>query len=121
MHDETRVTILGREPHRHHGIVNPPVYHASTILYPTLDALEAPRTADGYYYGRYGTPTTRALAEALAALDGADARLVVQAVGPRLSAYFDRPWAGGEERTSSLVVIGEKGLRQDAIAAALAG
>ena len=54
------------------------------------------------------------------ALDGADARLVVQAVGPRLNAYFDRPWAQGEERRSSLVVIGEKGLDRVAIAAALA-
>jgi len=72
MHDETRVTSLGRDPHQHHGIVNPPVYHASTILYPTLAALDAPRTRHGYYYGRYGTPTTRALADALAGLDGAD-------------------------------------------------
>lgn len=77
MHDETRVTTLGRDPHRHHGIVNPPVYHASTILYPTLEALDAPRTRDGYYYGRYGTPTTRALAEAVAALEGGDAGFVV--------------------------------------------
>jgi cystathionine beta-lyase len=70
MHDETRVTTLGRAPHRHHGIVNPPVYHASTILYPSLEALEAPRRPDGYYYGRYGTPTTRALTDAVAALEG---------------------------------------------------
>jgi cobalamin biosynthesis protein CobW len=55
------------------------------------------------------------------ALDGAEARLVVQAVGPRLSAYFDRPWQNGEARASSLVVIGEKGLNQAAIAAQLAG
>lgn len=55
------------------------------------------------------------------ALDGAEARLVVQAVGPRLSAYFDRPWQNGEPRASSLVVIGEKGLNQSAIAAQLAG
>ena len=55
------------------------------------------------------------------ALQGADARLVVQAVGPRLSAYFDRPWTGDEERQSSLVVIGEKGLDAGAISAALAG
>ena len=77
MQDETRVTTLGRDPHRHHGIVNPPVYHASTILYPTLDALEAPRTPDGYYYGRYGTPTTRALTDAVAALEGAAAGFAV--------------------------------------------
>ncbi len=77
MHDETRVTSLGRDPHRHHGIVNPPVYHASTILYPTLDALEAPRTPEGYSYGRYGTPTTRALTDAVAALEGGTAGFAV--------------------------------------------
>ncbi len=70
MHDQTRVTTLGRAPDKHHGIVNPPVHHASTILFPSLDALEAPRRPDGYYYGRYGTPTTRALTDAVAALEG---------------------------------------------------
>ena len=77
MHDETRVTTLGREPHDHHGIVNPPVYHASTILFPTLAALDAPRTREGYYYGRYGTPTSRALTDAVAALEGGDVAFVV--------------------------------------------
>ena len=77
MHDETRVTTLGRDPHRHHGIVNPPVYHASTILFPSLGAYDAPRTRDGYYYGRYGTPTTRALAEAVAGIEGGDFSLIV--------------------------------------------
>ncbi len=77
MHDQTRVTTLGREPRKHHGIVNPPVYHASTILYPSLAALDAPRTRDGYYYGRQGTPTTRALTVAVAGLEGGDAAFVV--------------------------------------------
>jgi cysteine-S-conjugate beta-lyase len=77
MHDQTRVTTLGRDPQRHHGIVNPPVYHASTILFPSLAAYDAPRTRDGYYYGRYGTPTTRALAEAVAGIEGGDFSLIV--------------------------------------------
>lgn len=55
-----------------------------------------------------------------AALDGAEARLAVQAVGPRLETYFDRPWRAGETRASALVVIGEKGLDRTAIAALLA-
>jgi cobalamin biosynthesis protein CobW len=38
---------------------------------------------------------------------GKPMRLVVQAVGPRISSYFDRAWAVGEERTSRFVVIGE--------------
>ncbi len=53
------------------------------------------------------------------AVEGADARLVVQAVGPRISTYFDRPWAPGEARHSTLVVIGETGLDEAAIRAAL--
>ncbi len=54
-------------------------------------------------------------------VQGADARLVVQAVGPRIDSYFDRPWKPGEERAASLVVIGEKGLDENAIRAALKG
>ena len=53
------------------------------------------------------------------ALAGAPARLLVQAVGPRVNSYFDRPWSDGEARTSSLVVIGLKGLDEAAISAAL--
>lgn len=77
MRDETLVTILGRDPERQHGIVNPPVYHASTVLFPTLDALEGTRPERGVYYGRYGTPTTQALEDAVAALEGADRALTV--------------------------------------------
>jgi cobalamin biosynthesis protein CobW len=47
-------------------------------------------------------------------------RQVVQAVGPRVERYFDRPWRRGEDRLSRLVVIGLKGLDRAAIAAALA-
>jgi cobalamin biosynthesis protein CobW len=46
-------------------------------------------------------------------------RLAIQAVGPRLNAYFDRPWGEGEARDTVLVVIGESPLPRDAIAADL--
>ncbi len=46
-------------------------------------------------------------------------RRVVQAVGTRVDAYYDRPWGDGEARRSRLVVIGEKGLDRAAVAAAL--
>ena len=48
-------------------------------------------------------------------------RLLVQAVGPRVSHQFDRPWAASEPRRGQLVVIGLKGLDRGAIARALAG
>ncbi|MEQ8500549.1 MAG: cobalamin biosynthesis protein CobW [Sneathiellaceae bacterium] len=50
---------------------------------------------------------------------GRPMRLVVQAVGPRVQHYFDRPWAAGEGGGSRLVVIGETGLDRDRIAADL--
>jgi cobalamin biosynthesis protein CobW len=54
-----------------------------------------------------------------AAIEGAPARLAIQAVGPRLSAYFDRPWKDGEKRETALVVIGESPLDRDAITESL--
>lgn len=52
-------------------------------------------------------------------VEGRDMRLVVQAVGPRVESYFDRPWEDGEPRQTRLVVIGEAGLDHTAIERAL--
>jgi cystathionine beta-lyase len=53
------------------GIVNPPVWRASTILYPTIADMEAAngRQDETLFYGRKGTPTTWALREALTGLE----------------------------------------------------
>jgi cobalamin biosynthesis protein CobW len=56
-----------------------------------------------------------------AALPGATSRLAIQAVGPRVNAWFDRPWKSGEARETALVVIGESPLDRAAIAASLTG
>ncbi|HYD29955.1 MAG TPA: cobalamin biosynthesis protein CobW [Azospirillaceae bacterium] len=48
-------------------------------------------------------------------------RHVVQAVGDRIERYYDRPWKPGEARRGALVVIGQKGLDREAIAAVLKG
>jgi cystathionine beta-lyase len=66
----TRLVSGGRDPLAHHGFVNPPVYHASTVLYPSAEDFIAHRGR--YQYGRRGTPTSEALAGALAAIEGAD-------------------------------------------------
>jgi cobalamin biosynthesis protein CobW len=47
-------------------------------------------------------------------------RLLVQAVGPRVTHHFDRPWGAGEPRGTRLVVIGLKGLDRDAVERILA-
>ena len=54
-----------------------------------------------------------------AAIPGAAARLAIQAVGPRVQAYFDRPWAEGEARETALVVIGQSPLDRAAITRSL--
>jgi cysteine-S-conjugate beta-lyase len=65
---ETRLVVGGRDPFAYHGFVNPPVYHASTVLYPSADDLLAHRAR--YQYGRRGTPTSEALENALRDLEG---------------------------------------------------
>jgi cobalamin biosynthesis protein CobW len=54
-------------------------------------------------------------------LAGNPSRLVIQAVGPRIGHWFDRPWRADEQRRSALVVIGLKGLDRDAITRTLKG
>jgi len=55
------------------------------------------------------------------AVSGKPMRLLIQAVGPRVSHYYDRPWGASEPRRGSLVVIGLKGLDRAAVAKSLAG
>ena len=50
---------------------------------------------------------------------GKPARHLVQGVGTRFTRYFDRPWGEGEQRQSRLVIIGEAGLKQKEITAAI--
>lgn len=70
MKDETILVSSGRHPEDNYGIVNPPVYHASTVVFPTLAAWRKRDPLKTVTYGRAGTPTTHALQEAVAAIEG---------------------------------------------------
>jgi len=72
MKKDTRLTHLGRRPRDNHGIVNPPVYHASTVTFASVAEMEESNRNpfDGVHYGRTGTPTTFALEEAVTDLHG---------------------------------------------------
>ena len=65
---QTRLVTAGRDTKAQKGFVNPPVFHGSTVLYPTAEDLHAHRSE--FQYGRHGTPTTRALQDVLMALEG---------------------------------------------------
>jgi cystathionine beta-lyase len=93
--DETRLVHAGREPARQHGFVNTPIYRGSTVLFPTVAALEA--NDQDFTYGRLGTPTVRALEEAIAELEGGHRTLLtpsgLSAVATALLAFV----AAGDE------------------------
>jgi cobalamin biosynthesis protein CobW len=60
-------------------------------------------------------------AKGYVAITGKPMRLLVQGVGTRVRAQFDRPWRNDEDRLSRVVVIGERGFDHDAITAVLTG
>ncbi|MBM09150.1 MAG: cystathionine beta-lyase [Magnetovibrio sp.] len=72
MKKDTLITYTGRDPEDNYGVVNPPVYHASTITFPSLDEYEnrGDNEFDRPQYGRTGTPTQFAFEEAISALHG---------------------------------------------------
>ncbi len=70
---ETILATAGRKKEWTNGIVNPPIYRASTILFDTYAALKnGIKNAKEMklFYGRKGTPTHWALREAMCELEG---------------------------------------------------
>ena len=85
----TRLVTAGRRaewtgtPAEPGAVVNPPVWRASTHLYPDSAALHAgkPNKDGHFYYGRRGAPTQWALADALTALEPGAAGTVLYPSG----------------------------------------
>ena len=101
----TRLVTGGRDPAANHGFVNPPVYHVSTVLYPTAEDFLARRAR--YLYGRRGTPD----------LGGARKR-AARAGGPRIAPAWrccprgSRPF---RPRCSSVLEAGDHLLVTDSV------
>lgn len=76
---DTQLGTAGRNPKENSGILNPPVYHASTIAFATVDELDAAQLKkfDTTYYGLYGTPTSFALEDGLKKLEDANHAIIV--------------------------------------------
>ena len=75
MREETTIVHSGRHTEQYQGAVNPPVFHASTILSKSVEEYRRKRKdwlqdLPVTYYGRCGTPTIEALQEAIATLEG---------------------------------------------------
>jgi cystathionine beta-lyase len=68
---DTRLIRMGSDPKSQKGAVNPPVYRASTVVFPTVRAMKNAEKIkfDTTYYGVHGTPTTFALERAMAEIE----------------------------------------------------
>ncbi|HUP94954.1 MAG TPA: cystathionine beta-lyase [Burkholderiales bacterium] len=72
MKKDTLLSRAGRDPARYDGMVNTPVFRTSTVIHPNLASYETrpPEGSRTVRYGRYGTPTTFALEDAVAQMEG---------------------------------------------------
>jgi cystathionine beta-lyase len=71
----TRLAHSGNDPHAYFGFVNPPVVHASTVLYANARSMAA--RDQKYTYGTRGTPTSDALAAAIDEFEGSAGTVIV--------------------------------------------
>ncbi|HEY2376346.1 MAG TPA: cystathionine beta-lyase [Gemmatimonadaceae bacterium] len=71
---DTLLAHSGGDPTQRHGAVNPPVYRASTFVFPTVADWEASRVHEHRFdvirYGQLATPTTLAFEQSIATLEG---------------------------------------------------
>ncbi len=69
---DTRLVHTGSKPKHQKGVINPPVYRASTVIFPTVKAMKDAEKIkfDTTFYGVHGTPTTFALEEAMTEIEG---------------------------------------------------
>ncbi|MGN6772924.1 MAG: cystathionine beta-lyase [Rhizobiaceae bacterium] len=75
MGTNTQLAHIGNDPREFYGFVNPPVVHASTVLYP--DAATMVSRKQKYVYGTRGTPTSDALCSAIDHLEGSAGTVAV--------------------------------------------
>ncbi|HEY5716380.1 MAG TPA: PLP-dependent transferase, partial [Psychromonas sp.] len=73
MKKETQIVCLGRDKKWTKGVINPPVFRASTMLFETMEEMRFAaknKTNGAMFYGRRGGPTHFAFQAAIAELEG---------------------------------------------------
>ncbi len=75
---ETVLSHAGRDPKSNFGVVNPPVYHCSTVIFEDFKSFNESwkGTFKGLTYGRHGSESHKMLEDALAEIEGADKCLI---------------------------------------------
>ena len=90
MFDDTKLAQMGTDSEANFGIINPPIYRASTIHFPTVESFNGrfERRFDEVVYGSYGTPTTKALEEVIASLENARGSIILPSGTAAISLSF---------------------------------
>jgi cobalamin biosynthesis protein CobW len=107
-----RPTLHDLEPEHDHDDFDSFVVSLPEVVDPAALAKRIAALADAHNVFRV---------KGFAAVTGKPMRLLVQAVGARVSHQYDRAWGVADERRGSLVVIGLKGLDRAGVARALLG
>ncbi|MCV6598750.1 MAG: cobalamin biosynthesis protein CobW [Mangrovicoccus sp.] len=103
--------------HHHHHDHDHDAFESFVVTCPEVSDVAAFQARLSELIGQYDILRLKGFA----AVAGKPMRLTLQAVGPRVDAYFDRPFGPGEARQSRLVVIGQSGLDRAGIEQALQG
>jgi methionine-gamma-lyase len=90
MRQETKVIHAGPEPDPQYGAVSVPIYQSSTFSFDTTDVGAARFAGEdpGYKYTRLGNPTTRALEQCVATLEGGHGGLATATGMAAISTVF---------------------------------
>ena len=90
MFDNTKLTKAGTNSENNFGIMNPPIYRASTIHFPTIDSFTTrfDRRFDDVVFGSYGMPATKALEDAISELENSDGFIVLSSGTAAISLIF---------------------------------
>ena len=104
--DRTIATHAGSHPHDNQGVVNPPVYRASTVLFRSVQDLREryKHKYETITYGRDGTQTHRALAEAFTALEGSERAIILPSGVAAVSTALLMSLNPGDSRAMRMVV-----------------
>ncbi|GJM00900.1 MAG: cobalamin biosynthesis protein CobW [Methyloligella sp.] len=109
-HHERHHAAQGDDIHHHHHHDHDD-FESFSIAFETIDDVE------GFKAKLVETIKTHDILrlKGFVSVKDKDMRLQIQAVGPRLDAYYDKPWNMEETRTSNLVVIGQAGMDREQI------
>ncbi|HHB82177.1 MAG TPA: cystathionine beta-lyase [Devosia sp.] len=92
---ETVLTHHGRKPGDQFGVVNTPVYRASTVLYPDFKTLK--NRSQPYVYGRRGTPSSKSVEDVITTLEGGEGSKLAPSGMSAISCALMSVLASGDE------------------------